>query len=314
MDWLEPELATLTAERFSDPAWLYERKLDGERCLAHRDGDRMLLLTRNRQNVSGTYPEIRDALLAQSSRDFVCDGEVVAFDGPATSFSLLQQRLGVRDPGEPLRRRVPVFYYVFDLLRDGEQDVRSRPLRERKVLLAALLSFAGPVRCTVHVDRDGEAYFRQACEQKWEGVIAKRADSPYRAGRTRDWLKFKCENSQELVIGGYTDPKGSRTGFGALLLGYYDDDGRLVYAGKVGTGFDHATLASLSAALAAAERPAPPFGAGPLPRAGVHWTEPLLVAQVVFAEWTPAGQLRHPRFSGLRRDKDPATVVRERPA
>jgi bifunctional non-homologous end joining protein LigD len=314
MDWLEPELATLTAERFSDPEWLYERKLDGERCIAYRDGDRVLLMTRNRQDVSGTYPEIRDALVAQSSRDFVCDGEVVAFDGAATSFSLLQQRLGVRAPGEPLRRQVPVFYYVFDLLRDGAQDIRSRSLRERKVLLAALLSFADPVRCTVHVHRDGADYFRQACERRWEGVIAKRADSPYRAGRSRDWLKFKCENSQELVIGGYTDPRGSRTGFGALLLGYYDDDGRLVYAGKVGTGFDHATLSSLSEALAAAERPTPPFGAGSLPRAGVHWTEPVLVAQVGFAEWTPAGQLRHPRFSGLRRDKDPATVVRELPA
>jgi len=317
--WLEPELATLTKDRFSDPAWLYERKLDGERCITYRAGDQVLLMTRNQQDVSGTYPELRDALAAQQPAEFVCDGEVVAFDGAATSFSRLQQRLGVRNPGAALLRQVPVYYYVFDLLYANGRDVRPEPLRERKELLREVLSFGDPLRYTEHRERDGAEYFQQACRQGWEGLIAKRADAPYRSGRTRDWLKFKCETSQELLICGYTDPKGSRTHFGALLLGYYDADGRLAYAGKVGTGFSEATLASLGRTLSEIERTEPPFDrdllprssdGGP-PRSGVHWVEPTLVAQVGFTEWTEAGQLRHPRFLGLRRDKDPASVVRE---
>jgi DNA ligase D-like protein (predicted ligase) len=317
--WLEPELATLTKDRFSDPAWLYERKFDGERCITYRSGDEVLLMTRNRQDVSGTYPELRDALAAQRSAEFVCDGEVVAFDGAATSFSRLQQRLGVRNPDEALRRQVPVYYYVFDLLYADGRDVRPEPLRERKKLLREFLSFGDPLRYTEHRERDGEEYFEEACRQGWEGLIAKRADAPYRSGRTRDWLKFKCENSQEFLICGYTDPKGSRTHFGALLLGYYDQDGRLAYAGKVGTGFSEATLASLGRSLREIARTEPPFdrdllprsSSGGPPRSGVHWVEPRLVAQVGFTEWTSAGQLRHPRFLGLRRDKDPASVVRE---
>jgi ATP-dependent DNA ligase len=165
----------------------------------------------------------------------------------------------------------------------------------------------------VHRDTDGEAYFREARAKGWDGVIAKRADAPYRAGRNRDWLKFRCENGQEFVIGGFTDPRGSRTGFGALPLGYYDQDAKLVYAGKVGTGFDQRTLDSLHAALAALEQDRPPFDRGHLPRSGVHWVEPRLVGQVGFNEWTTDGELRHPRFRGLREDKDPAEVVREMP-
>src|SRR5215472_8395 len=320
-DWLEPELATLTKDRFSDPAWLYERKFDGERCIAYRSGDEVLLMTRNQQDVSSTYPEIHDALAAQRTAEFVCDGEVVAFDGAATSFSRLQQRLGVRDPSEELRRRVPVYYYVFDLLYAEGRDVRPLLLHERKKLLSQVISFSDPLKYTEHRDGDGVAYFEHACRQRWEGLIAKRAAAAYRSGRTRDWLKFKCENSQELLICGYTDPKGSRTHFGALLLGYYDADGRLAYAGKVGTGFSEATLASLGKSLREIERTEPPFDRDLLPRAsnggpprsGVHWVEPMLVAQVGFTEWTEAGQLRHPRFLGLRRDKDPASVVRETP-
>jgi len=319
--WLEPELATLTRDRFSDPAWLYERKLDGERCLAYRAGGGVRLMTRNRGDVSATYPELRQALSEVSTGDFVCDGEVVAFDGQATSFARLQQRLGVRDPGAELRRRVPVCYYVFDLLVDGGRDIRALPLRERKRLLSQALAFEDPLRYTAHRDGDGQHFFEQACRDGWEGLIAKRADSPYLAGRTRDWLKFKCENGQEFLICGYTDPRGSRAHFGALLLGYYDGEGRMVYAGKVGTGFSEATLASLGRSLSRIERKYPPFqpgdlprtGSGALPRSGVHWVEPRLVAQVAFTEWTSAGQLRHPRFLGLRRDKDPASVVREVP-
>jgi DNA ligase D-like protein (predicted ligase) len=319
--WIEPQLATLTRDRFSDPAWIYERKLDGERCLAYRSGGQALLMTRNQLDVSRTYPEIHDMLAAQPSPDFVCDGEIVAFDGEATSFSKLQQRLGVRDPGVELRRRVPVFYYVFDLLYVDGEDIRRRPLLERKELLRERLSFADPIRFTEHRRGDGVAYFEEACRQRWEGLIAKRADARYQAGRTREWLKFKCENNQELVIGGFTDPQGSRTHFGALLLGYYDQRGRLIYAGKVGTGFSDATLASLGGSLSELERNDPAFDqtllprpsdGGP-PRRGVHWVEPKLVAQVGFTEWTEAGQLRHPRYQGLRDDKDASAVVRELP-
>jgi len=157
------------------------------------------------------------------------------------------------------------------------------------------------------------AYFRQACANGWEGVIAKRADAPYRAGRSRDWLKFKCESGQEFVIGGFTDPRGTRAGFGALLLGYYDPGHKLVYAGKVGTGFTQRTLDSLHATLAGLEQDRPPFDLGKLPRSGAHWVQPRLVAEVGFSEWTTDGELRHPRFQGLRDDKDPADVVRETP-
>jgi bifunctional non-homologous end joining protein LigD len=311
-DWIEPELATLTRERFSNPDWLYERKFDGERCIAYRDGDQVRLMTRNRQQVNRTYPELATALGAQRAGQFIVDGEVVAFRGRETSFSELQQRLGVRDPQPTLIRAVPIYYYVFDVLYADGRDVGQLPLRDRKRVLRQTLTFGGPVRYAVHRNRDGEAYYAQACQQGWEGVIAKRAAAPYRSGRSRDWLKFKCENSQEFVIGGYTDPKGARAGFGALLIGYYDDSGTLVYAGKVGTGFDDVTLNTLHAELTELERGTPAFGRGTLPRSGVHWVEPRLVGQVGFSEWTKAGELRHPRYQGLRRDKDPADVTRER--
>jgi bifunctional non-homologous end joining protein LigD len=313
-DWLEPELAALTRGRFSDPAWIFERKLDGERLLAFRHSGQVRLMTRNRKDDRATYPEIAEALAAQRAGDFIVDGEVVAFDQDRTSFELLQQRLGQRHPDPALRARVPVFYYVFDVLWADGADVRPEPLRERKRKLRGLLSFADPLRFTVHIDTDGEAYYREACAKGWEGVIAKRADAPYQAGRGRDWLKFKCENGQEFVIGGFTDPRGSRSGFGALLLGYYDDAGKLTYAGKVGTGFDQRTLTNLRTILGHLERDRPAFDVGDLPRSGVHWVEPRLVGQVGFSEWTDDGQLRHPRFQGLREDKDPSEVTREIPA
>ena len=312
--WVDPELATLTRDRFFDSAWMYERKFDGERCLAYRDRDGVALMTRNKQRVNSTYPELTAALTGQQGADFVIDGEVVAFEGRTTSFSRLQQRLGVRNPQVQLIASVPVVYYLFDVLRADGQDTRGLSLRERKQVLRALLSFGGPLRFTVHRSAGARAYWDQACGRGWEGLVVKRADSPYRSGRSRDWLKFKCENSQEFVIGGFTDPQGSRAGFGALLIGYYDSRGRLVYAGKVGTGFGSSTLATLLQAMEGLQQPLPPFEAGKLPRAGVHWIRPELVGQVGFSEWTSAGQLRHPRYLGLRRDKDARAVTRERPA
>jgi bifunctional non-homologous end joining protein LigD len=315
--WLDPELATLTKDRFSDPAWVFERKLDGERCLAFAGGGGVRLMTRNDHDITSTFPEIAEALASQRlGDDFIVDGEIVAIDKGETKFELLQHRLGVINPSKDLLAGTPAYYYLFDVLWAGGRDTRPLPLLERKPILRGLLSFDDPLRYTEHRDTEGEAFYREACANGWEGLIAKRADSRYRAGRTKDWLKFKCLSGQEFVVGGFTDPQRSRIGFGALLLGYYDPGGRLVYAGKVGTGFTNQMLRSLYDRLAAIERRTTPFEAGPLPRseAGVHWVEPRLVGEVGFSEWTAAGELRHPRFEGLRDDKDPGEVVRETPS
>jgi DNA ligase D-like protein (predicted ligase) len=305
-EWVQPMLATLTERRFSHPDWLFERKVDGVRGLAFRRGSTVRLLSRNRLEM-GRYPEIIEALAAQPADDFVIDGEVVAFHGRQTSFSRLQRRgLGVR---------TPVFYYCFDLLHLDGRDLTALPVRRRKALLRRALRFRDPIRFLPHRLEHGERYHREACQNGWEGVIAKRGSAPYGHGRSGDWLKLKCVSDQELVIGGFTEPKGSRTGFGALLVGHFED-GELAYAGKVGTGYNADLLRDLSRELDRLERPEPPFTrrTGLLPKVDVHWVEPVLVAQIGFAEWTGDGRLRHPRFMGLRRDKDARDVVRERPA
>ena len=294
-------LAVLTDERFSDPGWIYERKLDGIRCVACKSDGRVELRSRNDLSLNGRFPEIARALEADPASDVVLDGEIVAFEGSETSFARLQQR------GE---RPTPVFYYVFDILRAGGEDVTPRPLRERKAVLRDAITFKDPLRFTTHRNRDGEAFYAEACRKGWEGIIAKRAEAPYTHGRSRDWLKFKCSAEQEFVIGGYTPPRGSRTDLGALLLGYYDD-GALRYAGKVGTGFTRATLHDLATRLEPLRRDTSPF-ADEVRERGATWVEPRLVAQVGFSEWTRDGRLRHPRFLGLRDDKSPAEVVREK--
>jgi DNA ligase D-like protein (predicted ligase) len=299
---MEVMKAVLTDERFSDPAWIYERKLDGIRCLATKGDKRVDLRSRNDLSLNGRFPEIAAALEADPATNLVLDGEVVAFDGPQTSFSRLQQR------GE---HPTPVFFYVFDILRDAGEDVTGEPLRERKARLRRALSFEDPIRFTTHRNGDGEAFYKEACRKGWEGLIAKRADAPYTHGRSRDWLKFKCSAEQELVIGGYTAPRGSRTDLGALLLGYYDGD-ELRYAGKVGTGFTRETLHDLAARLAPLKRDRSPF-ADEVRERTATWVEPELVAQVGFSEWTRDHRLRHPRFLGLRDDKAAREVVREAP-
>ena len=294
--------AVLSDERFSDPDWIFERKLDGVRCIAVRSGKQLRMLSRNDLSLNARYPELAEALAAEPRERFAIDGEVVAFAGAQTSFARLAQRH---------RKRIPVFLYAFDLLWLDGQDVRKLPLRSRKRLLRAALDFKGPVRLSRHRNEHGEAFFREACRKGWEGLIAKRADSPYTGSRSRDWLKFKCERGQELVIGGYTAPRGSRTELGALLLGYYQGP-ELRYAGKVGTGFDHATLRELGAKLRRLRRKTPPFAdADSIRERGVTWVAPRLVAEVGFSEWTRYGRLRHPRFLGLRFDKSAPEVVRE---
>jgi bifunctional non-homologous end joining protein LigD len=290
--------AVLTQERFSDPDWIFERKLDGIRCIAIRDGGPVKLLSRNDLSLNGRYPGIAEALEADPCARFAVDGEVVAFEGAQTSFQRLSQ------PG------AAIFYYVFDVLWLDGEDVRGRPLRERKALLQNALSFEGPVRLTPYRNEDGEALFEEACRKGWEGVIAKRAASVYTERRSRDWLKFKCEQGQELVIGGFTAPRGSRAELGALLVGHFDADGTLRYAGKVGTGLDRATLKDLGSRLRELRRDSTPFADAPRFR-DATWVEPELVAQIGFGEWTTAGRLRHPRFRGLRFDKPARSVVRE---
>jgi bifunctional non-homologous end joining protein LigD len=297
---VEPMKAVLTGERFSDPGWLYERKLDGIRCVAIKAQRRVRLLSRNDLSLNGRFPEIAEALEGDPATNVVLDGEAVAFAGAQTSFARLQQR------GE---RQVAVFLYVFDLLHLAGHDTTALPLRARKALLRRALAFHGPVRLTPHRNRDGEALFHEACRKGWEGLIAKRADAPYVHGRSRDWLKFKCSAEQELVIGGFTAPHGSRTELGALLLGYCED-GRLHYAGKVGTGFTRATLRDLGRRLAPLRRDRSPF-ADEVPERVVTWVQPRLVAQIGFTEWTRDGRLRHPRFLGLREDKAAEEVTRE---
>jgi bifunctional non-homologous end joining protein LigD len=310
-EWVDPMLATLTDDSFDDPDWIFERKLDGERCLAFRNGDDVRLQSRNRKSLVTSYPEITDAIGASLPEDAVVDGEVVAFDGSVTSFQRLQPRMQVDDASEARSSSVAVFYYVFDMLHTAGRSLEELPLRDRKRVLRQVVDWRDPLRFTPHRNREGRAAHERACRKGWEGVIAKDATSGYVHSRSRKWLKFKCVERQELVIGGFTEPGGQRPGLGALLLGYFEDD-ELRYAGKVGTGFDDDTLRDLRDRLDTLERETPPFDDGDLPTSSdVHWVRPELVAEIGFTEWTSAGRLRHPRFLGLRRDKDAEEVVRE---
>jgi DNA ligase D-like protein (predicted ligase) len=287
-NWLEPMAATLTADRFVDPAWTFERKLDGIRVLAYKEARRVQLFSRNRLTLTDNYPEVVRAIADVPVKDAIFDGEATGAWG----------RQGDAD------------YHVFDVLWLNGRRVTSLPLDERRRLLAGL-RFRSPVARVTPLG--GDAPWDHACREGWEGVIAKRLDAPYEGGRSRNWLKMKCEATQELVIGGFTDPQGARVGLGALLVGYYEK-ADFVFAGKVGTGFNTALLTDLRRRLDALERPTPPFTvATGLPRLRAHWVRPEIVVQVAFTEWTPYNKLRHPRLLGLRHDKTPREVIRERP-
>lgn len=299
--WCEPMLATLVREQFSDPNWIFEAKLDGIRCLAFRKGHKLELFTRNHLPLNNSYPELVGPLLQQPVPSFIVDGEIVALERGVSRFSLLQKRK---------QQDVPVTYYLFDVLYLDGYDVTGLELRYRKELLKSAFDYRDPIRFSKHREAEGKTFYREACSKGWEGIIAKRAGGTYVHKRSADWLKFKCENEQELVIVGYTDPVGQRIGIGALLVGYYES-GKLFYAGKVGTGFDSRTLLDLEKRLKAIERATSPCSSDSFPKKGVHWVEPKLVAQVAFTEWTGAGKLRHPRYLGLRVDKRASEVVRE---
>ncbi len=305
-------LATLTDRRDFGDDWLLERKFDGERCVARKAGGDVRLESRTAKDLTNTHPEVRVAVAGQRSRELLLDGEVVAFDRDQTSFSRLQRRLGVTSPSPELVAAYPVVFCVFDLLELDGGDLRGRPLLERRARLTEAVEPSAALRLSEAWRGDSQRRFVRACRSGWEGLIAKRAQAPYVAARSKDWLKLKCVAEQELVIGGYTDPAGSRTDFGALLVGYYEE-GRLRYAGKVGTGYTAATLRDLGTRLRKLDTPKSPFvDAQPVPR-GTHWVRPKLVAQIGFAEWTNDARLRQPRFLGMRDDKRPAEVVREQP-
>lgn len=307
----EPMKAKLSERVFSDPGWVFERKLDGIRATVHRDESGARLVSRTGRDLSSAYPELIEALLEQEP-EFVADGEIVAFDGERTSFERLQGRMGISDPRLARLSGIEVFLYLFDLTHLDGFDLTALGLRSRKSLLREAVAFDGPIGYAPHRDRDGEEMFREACERGWEGLIAKRADSPYTRGRNGDWLKLKCGFEQELVIGGFTPPKGSRRHLGALLVGYYEGN-ELRYAGKVGTGFSQRELERLGGKLEELRAERSPFAAGGgQPRDG-RWVRPELVGQFGFGEWTRDSKLRHPRYLGLREDKRPREVVRERP-
>ena len=309
--WRPPMLAELNRPSRGTllPAgaeWQLERKLDGLRCIAVRNGDEVALWSRGHQSYTERFAEVASALAALPADNFVIDGELVAFDRRGrTSFSLLQR---------PHSDAHPV-YCAFDLLHLLGRSTVELPVADRQALLAQVIT-PGPVLALVEVvDGEPAEALRRACAQGWEGLIAKRADSTYRSGRSPDWRKLKCSASQELVIGGWTEPRGTRHGFGAILVGYHDDaaaggSSGLRYAGKVGTGFDQATLALLHREMQDRAQTASPF-ADPVTEKGVHWVKPDLVANIAFTEWTTDGRLRHPRFEGLRSDKAAADVVRE---
>ena len=307
-----PMLATLTKDVFSDPAWVYEPKLDGQRSLLWRRGSTVRLLTRNEKDRTAHYPDLRDAILRDETPALIADGEIVAFDGDVTSFSRLQGRMQNARPSAVHVAAVPVYFYLFDLIWFDGYDLSALSLLARKSLLRDAIAFDDPIRFSEHLDEDGESAFHAACEKRWEGLVAKRAASPYTHARSKDWLKLKCSNEQEFIVIGWTEPRGARSGLGALLVGYHED-GDLRFGGKVGTGFGEQELTRLSAKLRRLERSTSPLrDTKGIAVKGVHWVRPELVAQVGFAEWTPDGKLRHPRYLGLRDDKSPGQIVRER--
>jgi bifunctional non-homologous end joining protein LigD len=300
---IQPELATLVDD-VPRGSYFYETKYDGYRILAWIDKGRVRLASRNGKEWSDRFPEITLAL-ARISKPAIVDGELAYLDDKGlTNFQGLQSTLS----GGGLRNRL--VYYIFDLLFFDGQDIRDEPLASRKEILRKLLAPSKlPLRFGDHVDK-GDALFQKACELGMEGIVAKRSDSTYLSKRSLDWLKVKCQKRQEMVIVGFTPPKGSRQGLGALLLAVHEADG-FRYAGKVGTGFSQASLMSLSKRLAKLiAREATAFGA---PRMhDVTWVKPALVCEVKFTEWTREGALRHPTFEGLREDKSPNDVVREK--
>ena len=311
-DFIAPQLATLVSEAPPGPGWAFEVKYDGYRMLARCEGGHVRLVSRNGNDWTARLAPLAAELERVGLSDGWLDGEiVVGNERGVSSFQALQRALDGRANG--------VVYYVFDLLWAAGQDLRELPLAERSERLKAFVAHVptkGSLRLSEQVTGAGKQAWKAACELGLEGLIGKRLDAPYISGRSETWIKLKCRAGQEFVIGGYTEPAGERHGFGALLVGTRAPDGGLDYAGRVGSGFDARTLASLHRKLDALEIDKPPFRVPPRVARStrVHWVRPSLVTQVEFAEWTEEGVLRQASFQGLREDKDPRTAQRERPA
>ncbi len=318
---IHPMLATLVDGPFDDPQWLYEIKWDGYRAIAFLDGGAVRLVSRNQNDLTAAYPELRSIGDSIQAHTAILDGEIVALDeqgGP--SFSLMQQRTGIGAGGHRIQRTrddVPVVYYVFDLLYLDGYNLMPAELEQRKELLASILAPGGLIRYSDHYVGNGKALFAAAAQRELEGIVAKRRGSQYLQKRSREWLKIKIVRRQECVIGGYTDPRGARENFGSVVLGLYDEQGRLIHVGHAGSGFTEESHAALWKRLHALETRRSPFFGKVESTRPVHFVKPELVAEIKFTEWTHEGRsggmkMRAPVFEGLRFDKKPEECKFER--
>jgi bifunctional non-homologous end joining protein LigD len=316
-------LATLVDRTFDDPQWLYEIKWDGYRALAFLDGGAVRLVSRNQNDLTTAYPELASMSDSVKAGNAVLDGEIVALDERGRpSFSLMQQRTGVGEGGRRIRRTrddIPVVYYVFDLLYLDGYDVMQAELEQRKELLASILARSDLIRYSDHYVGNGKALLEAAAQSGLEGIVAKRRNSRYLQKRSSEWLKIKIVRQQECVIGGYTDPRGSRENFGSVVLGLYDEKGRLIHVGHAGSGFTQESHAALWKRLHALEAKRSPFYGTVESTRPVHFVRPELVAEIKFTEWTHEGhsggmKMRAPVFLGLRFDKKPKECKIERAA
>ena len=312
---IRPMLATLVDQPFDSDDWLYEIKWDGYRAVAFLDGKSVRLVSRNQNDLTAAYPELHDIPQQVKASKAILDGEIVALDEQGRpSFSLMQQRTGVGEGGRRIRRTrddVPVIYYVFDLLYLDGYDVMQTDLELRKQLLASIVTPSEIIRVSDHYVGQGTMLFEAAAQRGLEGIVAKRRTSCYIQKRSSEWLKMKVTKRQECVIGGYTDPRGSRENFGSLVLGLYDDKGRLMPVGQAGSGFTERTHGDMWKKLKALGTQKNPFAGKVESDRRVQFVKPELVAEIKFTEWTHEGQsgavkMRAPVYQGLRFDKKPS--------
>jgi bifunctional non-homologous end joining protein LigD len=309
---IHPMLASVEEKAFDDPNWLFEIKWDGYRAVAFIEDGAVRLVSRNQNELTPRYPELRVLPKFVQAKNAILDGEVVVLDEHGrSSFSLMQQRTGIRSHGRQAapRRELPVVYYVFDLIYLDGYDLRRVALDDRKRLLREVLKSGDLVRYSDHHAGKGVALYQAAKQNGLEGILAKKCNSCYEERRSREWLKIKITQTVDCVIGGYTDPEGSRQYFGSLVLGLYNNKKQLIHVGNAGTGFDQATLKQVSQVLKKHETDKNPF-TGPVEPRRPHWVKPALVAEVKFSEWTHETnegglKLRAPVFMGLREDKSP---------
>jgi bifunctional non-homologous end joining protein LigD len=315
---IHPMLAESIEKPFDDKDWLFEIKWDGYRAIAFIENGKVRLVSRNQNELTLRYPELKDMPEFVKAKTAILDGEVVALDGDGrASFSLMQQRTGFRPGGKRAAEKtdVPVLYYAFDLLYLDGYDWRRLPLEERKKKLASILEPGDALRYSDHYEAQGKALFEIARQKKLEGILAKKRNSSYEERRSREWLKIKIRHRMECVIGGFTEPEGTRAHFGSLVLGLYDKQGRLIHVGQVGSGFDHKLLSEISKVLRKIETKKNPFYGEVEALRKVSWVKPELVAEIEYAEWTEGAntgsgpKLRAPVFLGLRDDKDPKECV-----